>query len=490
MFNDILWIWSDSAGLSLTIWLAIVIFLMYLARKPAHQLIHSVTQTIKGAMRLSARSITLLEKRLSERNKEVILAMGKEATERSIEREFERINTVVNRDLSKYPALHRQISDVITKIEEDYSNAVESPPSPPAWLDAVESIAKIQHKSDPTVVAILENIQSTVEKAHKDSLKEYQQSSRERHGILKNMMPYWRKAADASDDVKETIDGLEERAQLIDDKMKTYAEIRAGEDHAARMLSSSSLTQFFISGLVLVIAILGGIINFQLIALPMSEMVGGTSQLGPMKTADVAALVIIMVEIAMGLFLMESLRITNLFPVIGSMDDKMRKRMVIITFSILFILASVEASLAYMRDILAMDREAIAQSLSGVGVVEAEFRWIPSIGQMVMGFILPFTLAFIAIPLESFIQSLRTVIGLIASAVLRSIAFGARLISNMAHHMGNIMINFYDILIMLPLRAEQLITSKAVSAKPKQARKSDDEKKDQEPAFANVLEEK
>ena len=110
---------------------------------------------------------------------------------------------------------------------------------------------------------------------------------------------------------------------------------------------------------MLVIAIFGGLINFQLIAMPMSEMVGGTSYIGPMRTSDIAALVIIMVEIAMGLFLMESLRITHLFPVIGSMDDGMRKRMVVITFAILAILATVEASLAYMRDLLALDREAL-----------------------------------------------------------------------------------------------------------------------------------
>jgi methyl-accepting chemotaxis protein len=57
------------------------------------------------------------------------------------------------------------------------------------------------------------------------------------------------------------------------------------------------LTQFFISSLVLVIAIFGGLINFQLIAMPMSEMVGGSSYIGPMKTSDIAALVIIMVVI-------------------------------------------------------------------------------------------------------------------------------------------------------------------------------------------------
>ena len=260
--------------------------------------------------------------------------------------------------------------------------------------------------------------------------------------------------------VKDTIDGLEERSVEIDRQMKAYEAIRNGEDTVTRTLSSSSLTQFFISTLVLVIAVFGGLINFQLIAMPMSEMVGGTSYIGPMRTSDIAALVIIMVEIAMGLFMMESLRITHLFPIIGSMDDTMRKRMMLITFSILAILATVEASLAYMRDLLALDREALTQSLAGTGIVaQAEFRWIPSLGQMIMGFILPFALAFVAIPLESFIHSLRTVLGMIALTLIHSVAFLARLVGGTARQLSNMLISLYDLFIMLPLGIERLVVS-------------------------------
>ena len=75
--------------------------------------------------------------------------------------------------------------------------------------------------------------------------------------------------------------------------MDEYEQIRSKSDRAARALSTSSLTQFAIAGLVLLIAIGGAIINFNLIALPMSEMVGGASYIGPYKTSDVAGLVII-----------------------------------------------------------------------------------------------------------------------------------------------------------------------------------------------------
>ncbi len=459
MFNDILTVWSNNPGISATIWLAILVFVAYLGRNPAHQLIHSTGRAIYAACRLFAASLRRLEGSLQRRNKEVVMAMGQDACERAIEREFHRVNAVVTRDLSAYPALHRQISDTIDKIEEDYQAATDAPPLPPAWLEAVDSIASIPRTGDATVCSILDNIGKTLEDAHQETQKAYRKSTLERHKLLGAMQPQWRNLGQSLTRVKETIDGLEERSLEIDKQMKSYESIRNGEDTAARTLSSSSLTQFFISTLVLVIAVFGGLINFQLIALPMSEMVGGASYIGPMKTSDIAALVIIMVEIAMGLFLMESLRITNLFPIIGSMDDKMRKRMVVITFSILAILATVEASLAYMRDLLAMDREALTQSLAGGTVVEASFRWIPSIGQMVLGFILPFALAFVAIPLESFIHSLRTVLGMVALSVIHALAFTARLIGGTARQMAKMLVNLYDLFIMLPLGIERLITS-------------------------------
>ena len=459
MFNDILTVWSNNPGISATIWLAILVFVAYLGRNPAHQLIHSTGRAIYAACRLSAASLRRLEGSLQRRNKEVVMAMGQDACERAIEREFHRVNAVVTRDLSAYPALHRQISDTIDKIEEDYQAATDAPPLPPAWLEAVDSIASIPRTGDATVCSILDNIGKTLEDAHQETQKAYRKSTLERHKLLGAMQPQWRNLGQSLTRVKETIDGLEERSLEIDKQMKSYEAIRNGEDTAARTLSSSSLTQFFISTLVLVIAVFGGLINFQLIALPMSEMVGGASYIGPMKTSDIAALVIIMVEIAMGLFLMESLRITNLFPIIGSMDDKMRKRMVVITFSILAILATVEASLAYMRDLLALDREALTQSLAGGTVVEASFRWIPSIGQMVLGFILPFALAFVAIPLESFIHSLRTVLGMVALSVIHALAFTARLIGGTARQMAKMLVNLYDLFIMLPLGIERMITS-------------------------------
>jgi len=160
-------------------------------------------------------------------------------------------------------------------------------------------------------------------------------------------------------------------------------------DRAARRLATSSMTEFAASALVLAIAAMGGFINFHLIALPMSEMVGATSYVGPVRTSDIAALVIILTEIAMGLFLTESLGVTRLFPLIHALEDRLRGRMLWSSFATLLTLSGVDSSLAYMRDLLAADREALTQQLSSVAAPEVALRWIPSLGQMVMGFMLP-----------------------------------------------------------------------------------------------------
>lgn len=447
--------------LSILIWFVVAIAMLYLARYPAHRAIKSLSRVIHTGMRLASRSVLLAEERLVHRNKEVLLAAGRESLERLIEREFQRVDAVVKRDLSGYPALQHTLAEQITRIDEDYRESAELPPPPPTWVNAVKAIAKIPFNNDPTVANIFKEIHKSITQQYKSTMDEYRKSTGARHALLRQMMPYWRKMTQTLDQVGKKISGLQERATVIDHRMEDYEEIRAKTNKAERMLESSSMTQFVISGLVLLIAFGGAVINFNLIALPMSEMVGGGSYIGQFKTSNVAALVIILVEVAMGLYLMESLRITKLFPVIGSMDDKMRRRMIWVTFGILLILACVESALAFMRDRIAADMQALRQSLAAVEAGQPVNSWIPTVGQMVMGFILPFALTFVAIPLESFISSSRTVMGFVLVGLLRGTAFLLRLMGNIASYLGELLVNLYDVLIFPPLWIEKFVQNRA-----------------------------
>jgi len=447
---------------SATIWVLLLVLVMYFARTHAHIAIRSFGRVMHNAMRVTARAVMRAEIRLAERNREVLLAQGREAAERIIEREFDRIDATVRRDLAEYPALHRQLSEEITVIDDDYKQSTEVPPEPPAWVKAVDAVAKIPGK-DPMVASILEDIHASMIKANTQAIEEYRKSSHKRHDHLKHMMPHWRKLKSILGQVDKSVKSLLTRSQAIDRHMDEYESIVKKTDRAVRMLSSSSLTQFFISAFVLAVAIGGSLINFNLIARPMSEMVGGNTHIMGFAFNQVAALVIILVELAMGLFLMETLRITRLFPVIGALNDKTRIRLVWTFFCILFLLACIEAGLAFMRDMLMHDDQATNASLTGgAGAVAAinSYTWITTIAQMGMGFVLPFALMFVAIPLETFVHSLRTVLGIVAVAFLRMTAWLLRLIGNLLRYISNGIIHIYDLIIFAPLRVERVIKGK------------------------------
>ena len=141
--------------------------------------------------------------------------------------------------------------------------------------------------------------------------------------------------------------------------------------------------------------------------------------------------------------------------------------MIWITFSLLAILAGVESALAFMRDRIAQDMEALRQTLAGVEQVTAATSMIPTVGQMIMGFILPFALAFVAIPLESFVSSSRTVLGIVAAGTLRLLAFVLRLIGNLGYYTGRLIINIYDLIIFPSIWLEGVISgSKGQKKKP------------------------
>jgi hypothetical protein len=459
-FNDLMIV--QNPVLSGLIWFFLILATLYFARTPAHKSIIAFCRVLQNTFRLSAHSVQKAEQRLLQRNKEVLLAQGMEASERIIEREFDRIDATVRKDLAEYPSLQRHLSEEITQIDADYKESTEVPPEPPGWVKAVDAIAKIQTK-DPMVANILEDIHNSMIKANTQATEEYRKASHKRHMYLKDMMPHWRKVTQVLGQVDKSVNSLLTRSQTIDRHMDEYEGIVKASDRSVRMLSSSSLTQFFISAFVLAIAIGGALINFNLIARPLAEMVGGTSRIMGVPINSIAAMVIILVELAMGLFLMETMRITRLFPVIGALNDKVRIRLVWTFFSILLFLAFIEAGLAFMRELIMQDAAATRAILRGDGnteVVESSYLWITTAAQMGMGFVLPFALMFVAIPLETFIHSLRTVLGLITIGVLRVLIWLLHMGSSFMRYTASALVNSYDLIIFAPLWIEKVMSRK------------------------------
>jgi hypothetical protein len=454
-------IWPNNAVLSVITLCLIGIAFLYAGRRPMHDLIRSIGHSVSGPLRLGARSLVAAANGIRERNRAVLLAHGRAEVGQRIEREFERIGAIVTRDLQGYPALQRKLLDEITKIEEDYKKCGEVPPPPPEWVEAVTAVAKVKSNGNEIVQKILEEINTSIGKMHDKTIAEYRRAYETRHKILEGFLPFWRSVDKTMTQVDKKLSGLQETAGSVDSHMARYEEINKKTDKAEHALSTSGFTQFAIATIVMFVAMGGAFINFKLIALPMSEMVGAGDYITQsLRTSEVAALVIILVEASMGLFLMESLRITHLFPPIANLNEKMRHRILYISLTLLVVLAGIEAALALMRDMLIADKQALLQTLAAQQQSAVSEGWvarIPTAGQMLLGFILPFALAFVAIPLESFIHSSRTVLGVAVVALLHALAFVLRVLGNLARHSSRVLITLYDVVVMLPLLIEHLV---------------------------------
>jgi len=464
-------------------WLLVIIaanIILYFIRASAHHLFDSLSRLIIQNLKLLSAGLIKTARQLNRRNREVLLEHGKQQAERELERQFIRLGNLVEKDLTRYPAIQRSIEQNISHMEDKLTQTSEVPPPSPEWTEAVESISKLKDttKNDAVVGKLLQAIFEAFQKQQGEVLTSHRQDVAKRHNILKSAMGHWRHVLNKISRLNEQWQNLNDQAKKIDLQVERFDNMVKGTDKAERLLKASNTTQFFISIIVMVIAGFGAFVNYNLIALPMSELMPATSQVAGYDVADIGAAVIIMLEITVGLFFMEAIGITRLFPVIHFMEDKKRLIWAWVCMIFLLALCGVEAGLAYMREAMVADKALLSSFLVGgeqaaAEAANAEHSNIPMIGQMTLGFVLPLILMFVAIPFESFIHTGRHVIGglmvnlcIFASTLLRSSAIFIYQVNQSLKHI-------YDIICFAPLWFEHLVESKPKKAKQKS--ESDDD---------------
>ncbi len=457
--------------------------ILYFIRPSVHQLLDNLTTLIVQNLRLLSRSLSVSAKHMSERNKEVLLEHGKQQAERELERQFIRLGKLVEKDLSRYPTVQRDIEQNISAMEDKLTQTAVVPAPLPEWTEAVESISKLKDttKNDAVVGKLLQAIYEAFHTQQKEVMDTYKKDISKRHNLLKSAMNHWRHLLEKLSNVEGHWQHLNDQAKKIDLQVERFDNMVKATDKAERLLKSSNSTQFFISLVVMAIAGFGAFVNYNLIALPMSELMPATSQVAGYNVADIGAAVIIMLELTVGLFFMEAIGITRLFPVIHFMED--RKRMIWACVCMVFLLAlcCVEAGLAYMRETMVADKALLtsflvagAESTQGSQIESSN---IPMIGQMTLGFVLPLILMFVAIPFESFIHTGRHALGtvIIQLFILSSTLF--RSVSLFLKQFTASLKNIYDIFCFAPLWLEQLIEQRPTSSKKNKLEPSNKEPK-------------
>jgi hypothetical protein len=457
-----LYLWPESPALSLLVLWVVTQALFWAARVPMHRGLRALGSALGGSLRLASRWLRSTSEELRRRNREVLLEAGRAEAAAKVEHEFQRLATIYTSDLKQYPALHRQLDETVKKAEEEFKASTLAPPDAPGWPEAVQAVANMPKAGDRTVQKVLEEIHKAAVVQEKKSLQAYREATAKRHEILAKSAVHWKAIRGLLEQVGKAVAGTLEASARVDAFMARYEKISRGEDGAERVLAGSALNLFVISAFVVLVAGFGALVNFQLVARPMSELVAGGGWVLGMPVSMIAALVIILMEVAAGIFVMETLGITQLFPRIGALPPS-RKRIIFgVALAGLFLLAAIEASLAILREQLLEADKALALALAGEVVRGKEaiaaplLSRIPVIGQAVLGFVLPWILAMIAVPLEMLVESGRHVIGRALALLVRGLGALLRVLGHLVRHLVTALEHVYDVTIIVPLQLERL----------------------------------
>lgn len=453
---ETLYLWPDQPALSILVLWLISTIVLWAARTPVLQLLGELGTNVEEGLRGLAQRCGHAADSIRQRTRSVLLASGALELQHKLDHEFQRIDAGFSERLGQYSELHRKMDDTLQKLEADYQQCGESPPEVPGWTSAVQSIAGMPNPGDANVHKVLDDVRSSLQKSEKKALQAYRDDTSRRHKILGKMRPVWKEIRGLMTRMKDLVGRAQETTAKVNAYVDEYNRIRKDEHEAARALAYSAAKLFTISLLVMGVALGGAFINFQLIALPMSELVPAGAHMGGVPVSTISALVIVLMEIAVGTFLMDMLGITDLFPKLSAVPTGKRRLILGICIAALFFLASVEASLAVLREMIVEADAALKMSLAGDGAVrEASTSRIPVVGQAVLGFVLPWILAMVAIPLEMLLDSGRHVLADLLALLLDGIGALARLIAHVWRSITRTLPKLYDVYVAIPLKIER-----------------------------------
>jgi hypothetical protein len=120
----------------------------------------------------------------------------------------------------------------------------------------------------------------------------------------------------------------------------------------------------------------------------------------------------------------------------------------------------VESSLAVLREQIVAADAVLKMSLAGTAgdvVASPTHSSIPVIGQAVLGFVLPWILAMVAIPLEMLVDSGRHVVAQLAVALLVTLGNAVRVLGHVLSSLAGALPGIYDVYVAIPLRIERML---------------------------------
>lgn len=432
-------------ALSIAVWVLVALALMFLGRNTAHRALLRGARLGHAQLRLVARALQRAADRGAQRNQQALRELQQELVRRQMERELQRLGDVVERDLAGFQQLQRQLNEQVTAVAEDYEHATQVPPAAPEWVAAVDAIARLPaDASADTVGRILSDIHTTIQSQQREAMREYRWTVNARHKILAGMRPHWRKLAALLEQVTVKLDGLQRRIRHIDRLMERFEALLGG----GRVTHTAIGARFVLSALVLGLAATVAVFNFELLSRPLTQAFGD-ARLGPLPLASYAAVVHTLAVVGLGIVLFEALQVTRMFPLICGMPVRARRLLVFLAGTLLAVLAVLESLLAAWW--------------------QAQNPGLPLQVLGLLGILVPPLLVLAMLPLESFSYTLRPMMASVGVAVMHLVAVAARFLGMLLLQLGQLAVQLYDLVLVLPLAGQRVWRWRRTRAAPDSA---------------------
>jgi hypothetical protein len=453
----------EMPGVSIAIWIIASMAFLFLAREPVHKMLEACSDATAGGLRKLSEWMKQTAHAMREKDRKVLLESGVAKIQGEILQEFSKIDMANTKTLADYPKLQLKLADRISQLESDYEDCGQVTPQAPGWSEVIDSIGRAQSPSNDRIIEkMLTEMHKSAVEGEKKALAEFRDSTSRRHKILSSMAPIWKRVEKLGREINGKVDTVMENSKNIEKYMSRYEKISAAEPESVDMLSSKVTKLFIISLIVIFVGLVGAFINFNLIALPMSELVPAGVRVAGMQVSEVSALVIVSLELVMGIFMFEAIGVTNTFPQVSNMTRGKRKIILFGCLLGLLFLSTVEASLAVLREDLAEAKTALDISLAGnaSAIADNVNSHITLIGQALLGFVLPWILAVIAIPLEMFIEASQHAFARAYTILITLLCHVATVIAYLIDGLFKVFIHLFEIYIIIPVQIAKLFNSK------------------------------
>jgi hypothetical protein len=426
---------ADNPSIAIAMVAALLIILMYYLRQQSHLAISRIAQFVHRQLRLVAKFCGMAAHRIRLRNHEVMNALARELAERRLDREFMRIESLVEKDLSHYQTLAAAIYQQIHDINEDYEASANMPLEAPEWVAAVEAMARLESEERNTEVMtrILSDVHNTVKQYHKDVMREHRWTVSARHKLLGSLRPRWRKLGKLLERIGGNVEVLEYRLKRVDRQMDTFKHLRSSTEQG---VMSSVFIRFTISVLFVAFGVAAMALNYELLFAPLDAVMQQRQLMGISLAAYISGLYIAML-LAAATLCFEGLRITHLLPLMAAMTQRGRYLMIAGGAALLLMLSLLEA--------------AVVGSFAGSQATLAAMEGSSQAIMFALALVTPLMLSLVIIPIEYFLHTVRPVIGVLLQSLFHGLALLLRMLGSTSVELGKLTIQLYDAIIFIPL---------------------------------------